>query len=349
MDKRFFDLQADKIETVFASFRAPVRVWGGCLTPNTVQFHLAPAITTPVTRIETLTDQVALALGTPSARVTHVRGKLTLEVPRSDKRTVSYTALARRMEQDDLLSRAMNVPGTALLGVDSEGVPVLLRLSSPDVAHCLVTGVAGSGKSELARTLIVSLVSHQPPRDLQLALFDSKGYGLTPFSRLPHLLFPIAQETLSAIEGLHWLAREVARREHAQNERPRIIVVIDELVDFLQSCNQEFENHLANLLQRGRRTGISVVACTAKPLAGVVGSLTRADFPIRIVGRVASAEDARVAAGVEGTSAEKLDGRGDMILVAGGETIRFRAAYIRPGEMVEMMARARTARLPRVA
>jgi S-DNA-T family DNA segregation ATPase FtsK/SpoIIIE len=49
---------------------------------------------------------------------------------------------------------------------------------------------------------------------------------------------------------------------------------------------------------------------------------------VRIVGRVTSADDARVAAGVGGTGAEKLGGRGDFVLLAGGQTIRFQGAQM---------------------
>jgi len=59
-----------------------------------------------------------------------------------------------------------------------------------------------------------------------------------------------------------------------------------------------------------------------------VGGLMKANFPVRLVGRVASADDARVAAGVGGTGAEKLAGRGDFLLVACGQIIRFQAAMM---------------------
>ena len=47
-----------------------------------------------------------------------------------------------------------------------------------------------------------------------------------------------------------------------------------------------------------------------------------------MIGRVGSVEDARVAAGVSGTGAEKLLGRGDFVLVAAGQTVRFQAAWV---------------------
>ncbi len=345
MEKRLFDLQADKIETVLATMHAPARVWGGCLTPNSIHFHLAPAITTHVTKIEMLTRQIALALGARSARLMHIQGKLTLEVPRSDARVVDYTELLVHLHKDPHVPRALAVPGTALLGTDSDGLPLLLRLSSPDVAHCLISGTTASGKTELARTLVAGLASHQPPQQIRLALFDCPGRGLDAFGQLPHLLFPIAHRPRQMIDGLRFLVAEIERRELSQVERPRIVVMVDEMEDMLHSCGRESENLLMRLVRQGQGVGISIVACAPRPLSRTVGALMRAEFPMRIVGRVASPEDARVAAGIGGTGAEKLRGQGDFVLVAAGQVLRFQAARIRPEQMPRILADAFQSRL----
>lgn len=342
MEKRNLNFQADKIEMVFAAHKAPARVWGGRLTARTVQFHIAPAANTRLSKLESLTEEVALALGTPTARLTRSNGTLSIEVPRSDSRFVSLTQLDARLQSDEHLQRALALPGTAILGMDSEGVPLLLRLSSPDVAHCLIAGTTGSGKTELARTIITSLFMHQKPRDVQLALFDPKGHGLAPFAQAAHLTFPIVSDPDETLVRLRFLVSEMERRDRELIEHPRVIVVIDELADLLQMCGAELEALLTRLVQRGRSAGFSLVACTQKPSARVVGSLVKANFPVRLVGRVASTDDARVAAGIGGSGAEKLVGRGDFVLVAGGQTIRFQAAYIKPEEIVALFNRQYT-------
>ncbi|MBI4788632.1 MAG: hypothetical protein HY782_16495 [Chloroflexi bacterium] len=137
---------------------------------------------------------------------------------------------------------------------------------------------------------------------------------------------------------MQYLVAEMERREREGIERPRIVVVVDELADLLQTCGTELEGLVTRLVQRGRSAGLSVVACTQKPSAKAVGSLLKANFPVRLVGKVASAEDARVAAGVGGTRAEKLAGRGDFLLIAGGQTIRFQAALIRAEQIPALLA-----------
>ena len=326
MEKQLLNLQADKIETILAAHHAPARVWGGRLTPRTVQFHLAPSATTKLNKLEALTEEVALALGVPSVRLTRTNGTLSIEVPRSDSRLVTLGELNQQLANDDSIHHALAIAGTTILGLDAEGVPLLLRLSSPDVAHCLVAGTTGSGKTELTRTMLASLVMHQKPRDLQIAIFDPKAHSFSAFARMPHLLCPIVSSSEETVARIRALVSEMERRDQSQVTRPHVVVVIDELADLIQSCGKDLEGLLTRLLQRGRSAGISVVARTQKPSAAAVSTLIRANFPVRLVGRVTSANDALVAAGVGGTGAEKLAGRGDFLLVTGAQTIRFQAA-----------------------
>jgi S-DNA-T family DNA segregation ATPase FtsK/SpoIIIE len=354
MEKQLLNLQADKIETILAAHHAPARVWGGRLTPRTVQFHLAPSATTKLNKLEALTEEVALALGVRSVRLTRTNGTLSIEVPRSDSRLVTLSELNQQLANDDSIHHALAIAGTTILGLDAEGVPLLLRLSSPDVAHCLVAGTTGSGKTELTRTMIASLVMHQKPRDLQIAIFDPKAHSFSAFARMPHLLCPIVSSSEETVARIRALVSEMERRDHqgdlgqSQVPRPHIVVVIDELADLIQSCGKDLEGLLTRLLQRGRSAGISVVACTQKPSAAAVSTLIRANFPVRLVGRVTSANDALVAAGIGGTGAEKLAGRGDFLLVSGAQTIRFQAAQTTAKDLMGNEAPKQKGRLARM-
>jgi S-DNA-T family DNA segregation ATPase FtsK/SpoIIIE len=70
----------------------------------------------------------------------------------------------------------------------------------------------------------------------------------------------------------------------------------------------------------------------------VLGPLVKANFPVRLVGRVTSIEDARTATGWSGTGAERLMGRGDFVAVAEGRVTRFQAAHVSPQEIREAVA-----------
>ncbi len=320
--------QADQIEWLLATHKAPARVTGGRVTPRTIQFHLAPAPTTKISRVENLAEEIALLLKVSSARILRQDGALHIEIPRLDARALRFLELCAQAERDALFMRALRVAGTTLVGMGMDGIPMLLRLGVPDVPHVLIAGTTGSGKSQAARTLLASLVMYQPAREIQLLIIDPKASDFRAFQGAPHLLCPIVQNVEDARERLEWLADEMARRQTARVNRPRIILLIDELADLLMQGGSAIENLLARLVQRGRSAGICVIGCTQKPTAGVLGTLVKANFPVRLVGKVTSAHEALVAAGVSKSGAEQLAGRGDFLLIAQGEKMRVQIAHL---------------------
>jgi S-DNA-T family DNA segregation ATPase FtsK/SpoIIIE len=229
-------------------------------------------------------------------------------------------------------------PLTAVLGLDQEGVPLLLRLPSPNVAHVLIAGTTGSGKTALARTMVASLALHNSRRCLQLVLVDPKGRGFLPFQGLPHLLVPVVTRVDEALALLQRLVAEMERRDAEGRSEPGLVVVLDELADLVQVGGREMEAALTRLTQRGREAGLHLVACTQKPAAAVIGGLVKSNFPVRLVGSVASPEDAKVATGLAQTGAEKLLGQGDFLVVAKGQVTRMQAAYVTMRESREIVA-----------
>jgi DNA segregation ATPase FtsK/SpoIIIE-like protein len=201
------------------------------------------------------------------------------------------------------------------------------------VAHVLVAGTTGSGKTALMQTIIMSLALLNHRRQLQFVLIDPKGRAFEPMARLPHLLRPIVTEPDRAVQALSDLVNLMEQRDRSRVTDPRVIVAIDELADLVQTGGPAILEGLGRLVQRGREAGIHVIGATQKPSSSIIGPLVKANFPVRLVGRVVSAEDARVAAGVGGTGAEKLTGRGDFVAVYGPGLIRFQAAYTSTSEI----------------
>lgn len=324
-DRRILNQQADRIEAVLAQHKVPAQVYGGTVTPNLIRFNLMLAPHIKLSRLNGLVEELALALGVVTCQIQRIKGTVQIEVPREGAKRVSYAQLRA------MLTRVP--PCTALLGLDSGGQPLLVRLSSPVIAHVLVCGTTGSGKTAIARLMLYSLTQFNPPRDLGLILIDPKRRGFAGLSHLRHSLRPLAFTLNDVAHVLKRLVREMERRDAEGYHRPRIVVAIDELADLLHMGGQAVELPLTRLLQRGREAGIHVVACTQKPSASVLSELIRANFPTRLVGKVASANDARIASGVAGTGAEKLLGHGDFLLVAAGQTIRFQGAWLSADEL----------------
>jgi S-DNA-T family DNA segregation ATPase FtsK/SpoIIIE len=346
--RRVLHFQADRIEQVLASHKVPSRVTGGTVTPRLVRFHVATPLGVKVRQVAGLADEIALGLGASACRVYREEGQVQVEVPRLDGEVIHLLPLCHRLRAEGPNGQATVPPVTAVLGLDQEGVPLLLRLPSPNVAHVLIAGTTGSGKTALARTIIASLVLHNPQRNLQVVLIDPKGRGFLAFDGLPHLSEPVVTRVEDALPALRRLVVEMERRDAEGVCEPRVVVAVDELADLIQVGGQEVETALTRLTQRGREAGLHLVACTQKPTAAVIGGLIKSNFPVRLVGSVASPEDAKVATGLPRTGAEHLLGQGDFLVVAKGQVTRMQAAYIDPREVRDVVAKMQNGTQPRL-
>ncbi len=331
--RRTLDIQADRIEWVLASHRIRARVRGGRITPTGVRFEVVAPLGTRVSKIAALHEELALALGAPTVTVRRNGGYIEIIVPRAERRPVPIERLLQRVRTQGRMPRV-----AALLGLDDEGTPLLLGLTSPDVAHVLVAGTTGSGKTMLLRAMALTLALWNRQRHVQLVLIDPKARGLAPLAGLPHVWRPLCADVADILAMLNALIGLMERRDRAGTAWPQMVVFVDELAEVLTLGGEEAREMLTRLVQRGREAGIHIVAATQKPTARVLGSLMKGNFPARIVGRVASADDARVAAGIPKSGAEKLRGHGEFLLVAQGEVVPFLAPYLR-GEVLKRLVK----------
>ena len=322
------ELQADRIEAVLNTHRVAARVTGGTVTPRWVRFQLLPAMGTKISKIRNLDEELAAALGVRDCRIARRGATVDVEIPRADPQPVRLLPLFYQMGEEGV------PPATAVLGLAEDGAPLLIRLPSPDVAHVLISGTTGSGKTVLLQSMVLSLAMANDEADLSLVLVDPKGYAFQSLAYLPHLARPIVREASEAGEALNSLLRLMERRR--PGDRPYVIVVIDELADLLMVGGKAVQHALTRLAQRGREAGIHLLAATQKPTSDVLGPLVKANFPVRLVGKVTSSHDARTASGWSGTGAERLMGRGDFLAVAAGQVTRFQAAYVSTEEMQEV-------------
>ena len=326
--RRTLEMQADRIESVLAKHRVQGRVRGGLVTPRFIQFQIALQVGARVKQVANLAEEIALALGKREARVYRSGSMINVEVPRRRAEPVRLIPLTNRVARVPKFS--------AILGVEESGTPLLVRLPAPEVSHVLVAGTTGSGKTALARTLLTSLMMHNSADDVRVVLIDPKGRGFRPLLGFPHIKDAVSSTPEQALTRLDWAVSEMERRDQASADRPLLVIAVDELADLLQTGGKPAEERLTRLSQRGREAGIHLVACTQKPTATLIGGAMKANFPVRLVGAVASKDEARYAAGVPDSGAEKLEGKGDFLLVAQGDVLRFQAAWIGPKDLASV-------------
>ena len=336
--QRELEFQADRIETVLRLHRIEAQVTGGTVMPRWVRFQVLPGLGAKISRIRGLSEELACALGAAVCRVSRQGRVVAVEIPRPDPQPVRLLPLLRQCT-----TQSSFPPVTATLGLSEDGAPLLVRLPSPDVAHILVAGATGSGKTVLLQTMILSLALTNPLRSVVFVLVAPQVRRFRAFNGLPHLARPIIGEVDEALEAFRSLVRLMEWRSRLEwsGRQPRVVVVVDEMADLLMVGGKPLRQALTRLTQRGREAGIHVVAATQKPTSEVLGPLVKANFPVRLVGRVSSAQDARTATGWSGTGAERLLGRGDFVAVAEGRVIRFQAAYVTAAEIEGALRRLR--------
>ena len=315
------NITAEAIEQVLRDRGAPATVVGGRVLPAFVEMLLRPEGGTRVSQVKALQADISLAVGNGNIRIAQSGSHLAIQIGREGRAPVSLPAMLQQVP--DLK------PFTAILGMSEEGSPLMVRIDSPDVAHMLIAGTTGCGKTELSHTIMRLLIAAHRPSQLGMVLIDPKaGAGNAEFAHLcgRHLMLPPARSSGDAMAVLTRVVSVLDDRLASGNDVPLIVVLIDELADLCQNAGQPAIDALTRIGQVGRQAGIHLIACTQKPTSGAIGSLLKGNLPLRLVGRVMSGEEARTATGIAGSGAEKLGGSGDFIAVSTGRVIRFQAA-----------------------
>jgi S-DNA-T family DNA segregation ATPase FtsK/SpoIIIE len=208
-----------------------------------------------------------------------------------------------------------------------------------DGPHGLLAGTTGSGKSELLRTLVLSLAARYSPRRIVFVLIDYKG-GATfdVCAGLPHVAGSMTDlDPLGAARVLEALEIEIREREERLRaaglpsvddgplELPHLLVVIDEFAALAEQAPAILDG-LIDIARRGRSLGMHLLLATQRP-AGVVSDRVRANTSIRIALRVHDRSDSEDVLGV-GAAADigrRSPGRG-FLRLGPGELVGFQTA-----------------------
>ena len=326
MQRYSLEQQADKIEMVLHNYRLPAQVWGGAVLPNSIRYYLRTPVNIRVQKVAALAEEIALALGVPQAAVFREKDRINVEVPRATPGTIRFATILQRLPK-------RLTPLQGVLGQDSDGLPLLLRLDAPVVTHVLVAGTTGSGKTVLMRQFLLSLAILYRQGQVQLLLIDPKRRGLQPLARLPHLWQPLA----STGKDIRRLLTEVLALMEERDRRgiswPKIVVAVDEVAEVAMTAGPPAMAALTRIAQRGREAGMHLVASTQKPTSSLLGPLLKGNFPTRIVGAVANSKDAWTASGVADSGAEKLSGSGQFLAVVRNQITRFQSSWLDGGEI----------------
>jgi DNA segregation ATPase FtsK/SpoIIIE-like protein len=258
-----FDQQADRIESALARLALPARVDGGVIRESHVRYHLTPAIGTRPLEVVELAEDVAQEIGVQDVRVVREAGELAIEVPFERATGLQLLPLMQALPRLQPLS--------AVAGMNHSGRPLLLELDRISSWHVLIRAPHGAGKSELLRTLCISLALTSRPAQVGFLAVDLSGRELSYLDSLPHTLADVASDAAYASELLLWLIEEIERRSHSGIRQPHLVLFIDDL-DLLQDqLGADLAGLLETILRDGPRSAVHLVAasCGLAPGNGV--------------------------------------------------------------------------------
>ncbi len=318
------------IKKTFSNFDIDVDMSEINVGPTVTQYTLKPAEGVKLSKITSLSDDLALSLAKHPVRTeAPIPGKslVGIEVPNEDREMIRLGNLVGKnfkKHDSDL---------TLAVGKDVSGNEIYSNLAK--MPHLLVAGATGSGKTIFLNTLILSLIYKNSPDDLRLILVDPKRVEFSLYKRLPHLLTSVIYDAEKTHNALEWLIGEMerrfdvlskakkrnigtynawARKQDDEEVMPYIVLVVDELADLMAKKQNEIESAIVRIAQMARAVGIHLILATQRPSVEVITGLIKANITSRVSFQVASQVDSRTILDMGG--AERLLGAGDMLFVS---------------------------------
>lgn len=334
------------IESTLRSFGVMAKVIHASVGPTVTRFELRPEVGVRVSKIEGLSNELAMALAATHIRIeAPIPGKSAVGIEIPNAKSVAVP-LRDVLDSDEFKHGKGHI--LVALGKDITGKPVVTDLAK--MPHLLIAGSTGSGKSVCINCIITSIIYHSRPEDVKLMLIDPKVVELSVYNGIPHLRTEVITNMKKAEGALNWAVREMEARYqlfagakvrnidgynkmNPDKKMPYILIIVDEFADLMNVAAKEVEVLIQRLTQKARAAGIHFILATQRPSADVITGVIKSNIPSRIAFMVESALNSRII--LDEGGAETLLGKGDMLFKQAGAltTVRIQGAFISDEEV----------------
>ncbi|MEO8163185.1 MAG: DNA translocase FtsK, partial [Ilumatobacteraceae bacterium] len=312
-----------------------------------------------VAHVTSLSRDIAYTMAATDVRILAPipgRSAIGIEVPNEQRELVSLGDLMDSQE-----ARGVMHPLEVAIGKDISGHALFLNIAN--TPHLLIAGTTGAGKSSVLNCIITSVLVRSTPDQVRLILIDPKQVEMAQFARLPHLLTAPVTNPKKAANALGWAVKEMERRydmlveagfrdvigynaaydrgdliadeysDRTYERFPYILIVVDELNDLMMVAARDVEDCITRIAQKARAVGIHLIVATQRPSVNVITGVIKANIPARMAFAVSSLTDSRVI--LDQPGAEKLIGKGDMLLLPGNTSVsqRVQSAWVEESEV----------------
>lgn len=364
IDQAEVDQRGKDLEEALRSHGVEVRLVDKTVGPTVTRFELELGAGVKVARVTSLQKDIAYAMAATDVRIlAPIPGKsaIGIEVPNKTRQLVSLGDLMTSNE-----SKIANHPLDVAMGKDIAGRSVFLNLAT--TPHLLIAGATGAGKSSGINCIITSILMRATPDQVKLILIDPKQVEMGQYARLPHLLTQPVTNPKKAANALAWAVKEMEKRydllfemgyrditgfnaafdrgeikaeigsEREFERMHYIVVVVDELNDLMMVAARDVEESITRIAQKARAVGIHLIVATQRPSVNVITGVIKANVPARAAFAVSSQMDSRVI--LDQIGAEKLVGKGDMLLLPGNSSVaqRIQGCWVDEEEVRKVVA-----------
>lgn len=344
----------DRLVDNLLSFGIDSKVVSVTRGPTVTRYELRLQRGVKFSRVQGLSDDIALSLGAASVRISTIPDKqaVGIEVPNRLQQVVTLRDILESREFTEHSSKICFPVGRDITNSNIVG-------DITKMPHMLIAGTTGSGKSVCINSIIISLIYKSSPEEVRLIMIDPKMIELGIYNGIPHLLIPVVTDPKKASGALNWAVSEMMRRYKLLSELgvrdlagyndeiekrgdgeklPQIVIVIDELADLMFVAANEVEEAIARIAQMARAAGMHLIIATQRPSADIITGIMKANIPSRIAFAVASQIESRIILDTMG--AEKLIGRGDMLYAPLGapKPMRVQGCFITTSEVEEVVS-----------
>lgn len=360
------------LEESLSAHGVDTRLVGATAGPTVTRYELELGSGVKVARVTSLQRDIAYAMAATDVRIlAPIPGKsaIGVEVPNQTRQLVALGDVIYSPE-----SKTATHPLDVAIGKDIAGRGVFLNLAT--TPHLLIAGATGAGKSSGINCIITSLLMRTTPDQVRLILIDPKQVEMGQYAKLPHLLTQPVTNPKKAANALSWAVREMERRydllmevgfrditgynaafDRGELSSPPgsdllddaaaapaferlayIVVVVDELNDLMMVAARDVEESITRIAQKARAVGIHLIVATQRPSVNVITGVIKANVPARMAFAVSSLTDSRVI--LDQPGAEKLVGKGDMLLLPGNTSVaqRIQGAWVGEDEVRNVVA-----------
>lgn len=344
------------LEETLATFGVKAKVDNISQGPTVTRYELIPPKGIPVSKITKLDKDIELAMAAKSVRIeAPIPGtnKIGIELGNDSVSPVYFSEVL-------LTDKFRDYDSKLAFGVGKDITGTVIVADIADMTHLLIAGATGAGKSVCINTLITSILYKATPDEVKLILIDPKKVELSVYNGIPHLLIPVVSDVQKAAGALNWAIREMERRYdllekygvrnikgynkiEGTEKLPYIVIIIDELADLMMTTGKEVENAIVRLTQLARAAGMHLVIATQRPDSNIVTGLIKANVPSRIAFKVAGSINSKII--LDATGAEKLLGRGDMLLKTRAfddKPLRIQGAFVTDEEVEDIVNSIKT-------